>query len=454
MEKFLKKLQEIRENPSIKKKIIFTLLMLALYRLLVFIPVPFVDITTLMSKTMSTTNDSGLWYFVMLLWGSLKEFAIIAVGLAPFINASIIMQLLGSVVPALEELTEQGEAGQQKIQQYTRYLSVPLAFLQSIGMVFFINYLLGGHVISTAPFSLIVTAFTMTVGSVLLMWIGELITEHGISNGTSLLIFASIVSGITQKIYSSMAGADSVLGVFIFMLIIVLGLVILSIFILKSIKEIPVIYARRWKVEESSSLPIPMNPVGMVPIIFSIAFVSFPYLLSKLITQFQPMNTKLVGMANWIEANLNIYTQQPWIPAIILYFALIIVFTFFYTLIVFSPERIADNIQKRGGFVPGIRPWKETAKYINGILMHLCLWWGAGLAFIGVYSYILNYIPFIQNLVQTLGSLPVVVTGSGVIIIVWVVQDIMSKVKTDMLMQRYDKIDLDSVSKNLNQLNN
>ena len=445
MEKFLKKLQEIRENPSIKKKIIFTLVMLALYRLLVFVPVPFVNITALMAKTVSTGN-SGVGYFIMLLWWSLDQFALIAVWLAPFINASIIMQLLGSVVPQLEELTEQGEAGQQKIQQYTRYLSVPLAFLQSIGMVFFINYLLGGNVISTTPVNLILTAFTMTVWSVLLMWIGELITENGISNGTSLLIFSSIVSGITQKIYSSMAGSNNFVGVTLFMLIIVLGLILLSIFILKSIKEIPVIYARRGKVEESSSLPIPMNPVGMVPIIFSIAFVSFPYLLSKLITQFQPMNTRLVGMANWIEANLNIYTQQPWIPAIVLYFILIIVFTFFYTLIVFSPERISDNIQKRGGFIPGIRPGKETAKYINGILMHLCLWWGAGLAFIGIYSYLLNYIPFIQTLVQSLWSLPVVVTGSGVIIIVWVVQEIMSKIKTDMLMQRYDKIDLSSLN--------
>lgn len=452
MEKFLKKLQELRENPSIKKKIIFTLVMLALYRLLVFIPVPFVDITALMAST-STATDSWVGYFMMLLWGSLEQFALVAVGLAPFINASIIMQLLGSVVPQLEELTEQGEAGQQKIQQYTRYLSVPLAFLQSIGMVFFINYLLGGHVINTDPITLIVTAFTMTVGSVLLMWIGELITEKGVSNGVSMLIFASIVAGITQKIYSSVAGSTNFVGVILFMLIIVLGLVLLSIFILKSIKEIPIIYARRGRVEESSSLPIPMNPVGMIPIIFSIAFVSFPYLLSKLITQFQPMNTRLVGMANRIEANLNIYTQQPGIPAIVLYFILIIVFTFFYTLIVFSPERISDNIQKRGWFIPGIRPGKETAKYINWILMHLCLWWWAGLAFIGIYSYLLNYIPFIQTLVQSLGSLPVVVTGSGVIIIVGVVQEIMSKIKTDMLMQRYDKIDLGTISKNLSQLN-
>ncbi len=357
MEKFLKKIQEIRENPTIKKKILFTLVILALYRLMVFIPVPFVHISALMTKTLdASATGSGLNYFLMLLGGSFHNFSLIAVGLAPFINASIIMQLLGSVVPKLEELTELGETGQQKIQQITRYLSIPLAFLQSIGMVFFINYLLGGNVISTSLPSVIITALTMTVGSVFLMWMGELITEKGVSNGVSLLIFASIVSGIIQKVYSSVSSSASVWGVVVFMLIIVLVLIILSIFILKSIKEIPIIYARRGKVQESSSLPIPMNPVGMVPIIFSIAFVSLPYLLSKLITQFQPMNTRLVGMANWIEANLNIYAQQPGVLAIIFYFILIVAFTFFYTLIVFSPEKISDNIQKRGGFVPGIRP--------------------------------------------------------------------------------------------------
>lgn len=451
MNKFLTKLQEIRENPTIRKKIIFTLVILAVYRLLVFIPVPFVDISALMTKTVSS-NSSGLWYFLMLLWGSLDQFSIIAVWLAAYINASIIMQLLGSVVPKLEELTELGEQGQQKIAQITRYLAVPLAFLQSIGMVYFINYMLGGNIIATSLPNVILSAVVMTVGSIGLMWLGELITEHGVSNGISLLIFASIVSGMTQKIYSSVAWTSNILGMVIFMLVIVLVLIFLSIFILKSVKEIPVIYARRGKVQESSSLPIPMNPVGMVPIIFSIAFVSFPYLLSKLITQFQPMNTKLVAMANRVEANLNIYSQQPWILAVIFYFILIVAFTFFYTLIVFSPEKISDNIQKRGGFVPGIRPGKETAKYINGILMHLCLRGGVGLALIGVYSYILNYIPFIQDLAQSFGSLPVVVTGSGVIIIVWVVQDIMGKVKSDMMMQRYDKIDLSGVDKKLQSL--
>ncbi|MDD3262325.1 MAG: preprotein translocase subunit SecY [Candidatus Absconditabacteria bacterium] len=451
MQKFIKKVQDIFENKSLKKKIIFTLAMLALYRLLVFIPVPFVDITALMSKTIDATG-SGLGYFVMLLGGALDSFSIIAIGLAPYINASIIMQLMGSVIPKLEELTEQGEAGQQKIQQYTRYLTLPLAFVQGIGMVYFINYMLGGNIIATTLPNIILSAFVMTVGAMGLMWIGELITEKGIGNGVSILIFASIVAGITQQVYGEVSGATNLWGVLVFMLVIVLGLILLSIFILKSTKEIPIIYSRRGKVQESSFLPIPMNPVGMIPIIFSIAFVSFPYLLSKLIVQFQPMNERLMAMANWIEVNLNIYTQNPGPLAILFYFVLIVVFTFFYTLIVFSPDKISDNVQKRGGFIPGIRPGKETAKYINGILMHLCLWGGIGLALVGIYSYIWTYIPFVQDIIQAIGSLPMVVTGSGVIIIVGVVTEIINKVKTEMLMQKYDSSDLDKLSENINKL--
>lgn len=198
----------------------------------------------------------------------------------------------------------------------------------------------------------------------------------------------------------------------------VLGLILLTIFILKSQKNIPIVYARQGKVQETSSLPIPLNPVGMVPIIFAIAFVTFPYLFSRLIVQFQPTNVNLMAVANWIEANFNIYAQQPAWLAILFYFLLIVVFTFFYTLIVFSPERIADNIQKRGGFIPGIRPGDETAKYINKIIMHLCLWGGIGLAFVGAYTYLINMIPFIQDIVVALGSVPTVVTGSGIVIMV------------------------------------
>lgn len=451
MSKFRKKFNSIISNKSLMKKIWFTLWILALYRLLVHIPVPFVNIDNLMGQIWAISS-SGLWYLVMMMWWSLDNFSIIAIWLSPYINASIIMQLLWSVIPSLEQLTEEWEAWQQKINQYTRYLSIPLAFLQWIGMVFFINYSLWGNVIDTSAGTLILAALAMTIGSVLLMRLWELITEKWIANGISILIFSSIVAWITQSVYGSFSGTSNIWWMLIFMLVIVLVLIVLSIFILKSVKEIPIIYARKGKVQESSILPIPMNPVWMIPIIFAMAFVSFPYLLSKIIVQFQPMNDRLVHIADWIEANLNIYSQQPGWVAVLLYFTLIVAFTFFYTLIVFSPEKMSDNIQKRWGFVPGIRPWKETSWYINKILMHLCLWWWLWLALVGIYSYILNYIPFVQNLVASLWSLPVVVTWSWVIIIVWVVQEIINKVETDLIMQRYEKYDAEEVNKSLREL--
>jgi len=348
MATILKTLHDIWFSKIIRKKILITLGLLALYRLLVFLPVPFVDVANLMSHSASTTG--GLQYFAMLLGGTLEQFSMIAVGLGAYINASIIMQLLTAVVPALEDLQEQGEAGTQKIAQYTRWITLPLAFLQGIGMTYFMNYILGGQIINVQNFGLVLlSAFVLSVGAIMLMYIGELITENGISNGISLIIFSSIISGIVSKVYTDVAAASSNwIGVVIFMLVIVLGLIFLSVLILKTVKEIPVVYAKQGKVQESSKLPIPLNPVGMVPIIFAIAFVTFPYLISQMITKFGGASTGLLETAKWIEGNFNIYNQQPAIYAIVAYFILIVVFTFFYTMIVFNPERMADNIQKRG----------------------------------------------------------------------------------------------------------
>ena len=436
LKKFNKKVWEIFWNKKIRNKILFTLFVLAIYRLLVFIPVPFADISVLMSQTLNSGSDFG--YFVMLLWWALDQFSFIAIWISPYITASIIMQLLWVVLPSVEELTEQGEVWHAKINQYTRYLTFPLAFLQGIGSVYLINSMLGWAAISTDIGTVLLAGFVMAVGSIMLMWMWELITEKWVSNGISMLIFSSIVAWITQQVYGSLASSTSVVGVLIFMLVIVLVLVVLSILIIKSIKEIPIIYAKQGKAQQSSLLPIPMNPVGMVPIIFAMAFVSFPQLLAKLITQFQPGNWRLVSVANWIDAHFNIYAQNPWVWAVLLYVVFIVLFTFFYAMITFSPDRIADNIQKRGCFIPGIRPGKATAKYINGILMHLCFWWWLWLAVVGIYTYILQWIPFIQQLVESIWSLPVVVTWSWVIIIVWVVQEIINKIQWDLVMQKYE----------------
>ena len=421
------------------KKIYFTLGILAIYRLLIFIPVPFVDISSLMNQTVDAWAAGGFGYLVMLMWGALENFAIIAIWVSPYITASIILQLLTSVVPSLEELTEQWEVGHNKINQYTRFLTVPMAFLQWIWMTFLMNSMLGGNAVSTDIVTVLLVAFVLTVGAVMLMWLWELITEKWVSNGISLLIFASIVSGIFQKWYNSLTAWTDWVYVLLFMVAIVLVLILLSVFILKSTKEIPVIYTRSGKVQQSSVLPIPMNPVWMVPIIFAMAFVSFPYLCFQLMANFMPGNMKVKAISDWITWNLNIYSSNPGWLAILCYVILIVAFTFLYAMITFSPDRISDNIQKRWGYVPWIRPWKATAKYINGVLMHLCLWWGLGLAVIACYTYIFNWIPFLQNIATALGGLPTVVTGSGIIIIVWVVQELINKISTDMVMKRYEK---------------
>ena len=436
----MRKVNEIVSNKTIMKKIWFTIGILAIYRLLVFIPVPFVDISSLMSQTIDSWAAGGFGYLVMLMWGALENFAIIAIWVSPYITASIILQLLTSVVPSLEELTEQWEVGQNKINQYTRLLTVPMAFLQWIWMTYLMNSMLWWNAVATTSFTtVLLVAFVLTVGAVWLMWLWELITEKWVSNGISLLIFASIVSWIFQKWYNSLTAWQAWYWVLLFMIAIVLVLIILSIFILKSTKEIPVIYTRSGKVQQSSILPIPMNPVGMVPIIFAMAFVSFPYLCFQLLHNFMPMNEKLASISNWIELHLNIYSTQPGWIAILCYVVLIVAFTFLYAMITFSPDRISDNIQKRWWYIPWIRPWKATAKYVNWVLMHLCLWWWLWLALIACYTYIFNWIPFLQNIATALWGLPTVVTGSWVIIIVWVVQELINKIQTDMVMKRYEK---------------
>jgi len=424
-------------NPVLRSKLLFTIAMLALYRLFVHIPVPFADVSVIMGATGQISNQA-IGYFAMLLWWSLENFSIVAVGLAPYINASIMMQLLGSLVPKIEELQEQGEQWQKIISQYTRLLSIPLAFVQGIGMVYLINEIIPGAIVTSDITVLLWSAFAMTVWSVMLMWIGELITEYGIANGTSILIFSSIVAGLWWSILNSVTTTAKPFQYVIFVLVVILILVLLSVLLIKTLKEIPIIYARQGKVQQTSVLPFPLNPVGMVPIIFAIAFASFPYLISQIILKLGTNTHWVARGAEWIDVNFNIYVQNPSMLVIVFYFALIIFFTFFYAIIQFNPEKIADNIQKRGWFIPSVRPGIETVQYINKILMHLCFWWGLGLGVLGIYNYVINYIPFIQQIVQSVGSIPAIVTWSGIIIVVWVVQELINKIQSEMVMGKYD----------------
>ena len=298
-------------------------------------------------------------------------------GLGPFINASIVTQLLTVVVPHFEELQELGEQGQQQLQRYMRYMTFPFAFVQSIGMVFFINSLMGGVIDTTSWTIVLFAAFTMAVGAMIVLFLADWITEKGLTNGTSLIIFASIISGMVTQLFStftSLTSTSAFWSMLIFVVLTVGALTVASIFILKSYQQIPVIYARQGKIQETSKLPIPLNPVGMIPIIFSMAFVSFPYIISQFATSLGYPSDTMKYWANWIQMNFNIYVEKPALPVLIFYFLLIILFTYFYSLITFNPDKMADNIQQRGGFIPGIRPGHETAEYIKRTLNHLSVW--------------------------------------------------------------------------------
>jgi len=444
----LNTIKHIITSKSIRNKILFTIAILIIYRFFVFVPVPFVDIDALHNfvnqLNQSNSGDGqGMQFLAMLMGWYLEKFSILALGLIPFINASIILQLLTVVIPHLEELKEEWETGNIKIQQYTRWLTLPLAFLQAIGMVYLMSHYMKG-VIDTSSFSIVLSAaFALTVGTILLIWLGEMITEKGISNGISLLIFASIVSGMTSAFmkFTWSANKDTLFAILLFIILIVLVLIVLSILLIRTRKEIPITYAKAWKIQETAVLPIPLNPVWMIPIIFAMAFVSFPYLFGQIIVKFKD-TPWTEAIKKFTETYLNILSTNPHYVAVILYFILIVLFTFFYAWVTFKPEKMAEQIQKRGGYIPGIRPGEDTAKYLNDVLMHLCFWGGIGLGLIGIYTYVLNWIPFIQDIIRSwqLDTVPVIVSGAWIIIIVWVVQEIINKLNADLLMEKYSKI--------------
>lgn len=438
----LSTIKHIVTSKNIRNKILFTIAILILYRFFVFMPVPFVDIDAL--KNAVSWSTWWMEFFAMLMGWSLEKFSLVALWLIPFINASIIMQLFTVVVPKLEELKEEWETWTMKIQQYTRRLTLPLAFMQAIWMVYLISSYIP-WVIDTWNFWIVLsTAFILTFWTILLIWLGEMITEKGISNGISLLIFASIISWMTSSFmnFINPGSWTNLWSILVFIFVIMFVLIVLAVLLIRTRKEIPITYARAGKIQETAILPIPLNPVWMIPIIFSMAFVSFPYLLGNIIYKLNPTSPWAESFKNLVENYLNIYTNNPHILAVWLYFLLIIMFTFFYSWVIFKPEKMAEQIQKRWGYIPWIRPWDDTARYINDILSHLSFWWGIWLAFIGIYTYVVNWIPFIQDTVRSwwLDAVPIVVSWAWIIIVVWVTQEIVNKINADLLMEKYSKI--------------
>ena len=410
------------KSPSIKKKLIVTAVVLVVFRLTAHIPAAGIDRESLASLFSSSPLLSLLDVFS---GGTLANFSIMALGLNPYINASIILQLLSYVVPKLEELTKEGEYGQEKINQYTRILTIPLATLQAFAMY---SLLRSQGIISTlSPGALTALIFTMTAGTVFAVWLGELISEYGFKNGISFLIFAGIVSRlpITLGQSISVVQTQDLLKVLIFLAltIVVIGLII---FVNEATRQIPIQYARSARFVSSrvpSYLPLRLNQAGVIPIIFAVSLVLLPSMAGQFLA-----GSSNSQIANFASTLTSIFSPQSVIYNVV-YFLLVFGFTYFYTAIVFNPEKIYENIQKGGGFIPGIRPGSATAKYLSFVLSRITLVGGIFLGFIAVLP------SFFQN---SIGVANLAIGGTGVLIVVSVVLELTRELEGELVTRKYE----------------
>jgi preprotein translocase subunit SecY len=424
MNTFLTALSNSWKTPELRRKIVITLVLFVIFRLFAHIPIPGIDRVKLASLF---SQNQFLGLLDIFSGGTLVNFSVLALGLNPYINASIILQLLTIVFPKLEELSKEGDFGREKINQYTRFITVPLAIVQSIGMYLLLRN--QGIVQTLNPLTLLSIVLTMTAGTVFVMWIGELITEYGVGNGISLLIFAGIVGRLPVSLgqTASVLQPEAITNVILFgviALIVIAG----TVFMNEAVRRIPVHYARRIRGNKIyggnvSYLPLRVNQAGVIPIIFAVSLVLLPSLLGGFLQQLHNPIMANIGRLFTSLFNPNSVSYN------VIYFLLVIGFTYFYTAITFNPGKIATEIQKYGGFIPGIRPGSPTANYLNYILTRITL---AGALFLGI----LAVFPSIARGISGVSTL--LVGGTGVLIVVSVVLETVKALEAQLVMRNYD----------------
>lgn len=410
------------KTPSIRKKLLITAIILVVFRLAGHIPAAGINHATLTALFNGSPLLSLLDIFS---GGTLANFSILALGLNPYINASIIFQLLGYVIPSLEALQKEGEYGQEKINQYTRLLTVPLAAAQAFGMYALLR---GQKVIPNLdPLALLGLVITMTAGTVFAVWLGELISEYGFKNGVSILIFTGIVARlpVTLGQSASVFQSQDLLKVVLFIVVavIIIGLII---FISDAARQIPIHYAKRRTgstLAMSSYLPLRLNQAGVIPIIFAVSLVLLPSLLGQFLA-----NVPNIAVANFAR-NLSAAFNPSGSLYNIVYFFLVFGFTYFYTAVVFNPEKISEDLQKGGGFIPGIRPGKETEKYLSYVLTRLTL---VGGAFLGAVAVLPS---FFKGFV---GASNLAIGGTSILIVVSVALELIREIEGELVMGKYE----------------
>ena len=411
--------------PELRKKILFTLAILALYRFGAYVPVPGIPF----HEFATAFQDTGVAMTMLDLFtgGALSNFSVFSLGIMPYITASIIMQLMQGVIPAVGRWAREGDTGRRKITQVTRYLTLGLGLINAVGyLLLFKSPAYGVQFSTEVPEALtnIIIVFTLVAGTAFIMWMGELITQRGIGNGMSLIIFVSIVSRVPSAIFSS-ATLTNDLGTGIALTIVILAVVLvcipLIIFVERAQRRIPVNYAKRVQGRkmmggQSTYIPLKVNAAGVIPVIFASCIIYFPAQLAAIFNV-----DWLTTFANWCSTGwLN------WLLTV----ALIVFFAYFYTSMVFNPEETADNIRKQGGFIPGVRPGTATVQYIKNVINRVTLPGGIFIALIAVVPTIIFY--FTNNqLIQAFG-------GTSILIMIGVALDTMSKVESQLKMYNYE----------------
>jgi len=420
------KFLQIWKAKDLRDSVIFVLAMLVIFRFAAHIPIPGVNTADLKNFFQ---NNPVLGFVNVFAGGGMENFSIIMMGIAPYITSSIIFQLLAMIIPKLEEMQKE-ESGRQKINMWTRYATVPLAAMQAFGMISLLRQSKAINIASFSGFDLVSMIITITAGTVFLMWIGELISEKKIGNGISLLIFAGIVASLPKSISQAVLTLDQVqittLIVFgLVAILTIIGVVIIN----EGQRNIPVQYARQIRGNRAyggtnSHLPLRVNMAGVIPIIFAISVVMFPPMIAQ---YFQ--HAKTAWIANFSQWTITVFNDQ--LVYAILYFILVFVFTYFYTEVIFHPERIAENLQKQGGFIPGIRPGKHTSDYLSSTTYKIILVGALFLAIVAVLPLVVKAFTGIQALA---------IGGTSILIVVSVVIEMIKQIQAQLTMRDYDGI--------------
>ena len=450
----LEKFSNIFRIPDLRNRLLFTLAMLAVYRLGAHIPTPGVD-TKLLAQFFNQTSGSALGLVDLFSGGNLRKLTIFALGIMPYITASIIFQLLTVIYEPLAKLQKEGEIGRRKITQWTRYLTVVLGGVQSFAIAMTLSHGSGGgqsYVLNPGPGFVMMTVLTLTTGTAFIMWLGEQITDRGVGNGMSLLIFAGIVDGLPRGVQDLIEKARTqAFGAFtipalVLLVVAMIAVVAFIVFVERSERRIPVQYAkrivgRRLMGGQSTHLPLKVNSGGVMPVIFASSILSAPLLFAS---------SNFVRSHPWLSRTFDaLHAGEPWYE--ILSMAAIVFFAYFYISIVFRPDDIADNMRKYGGFIPGIRPGRRTSDYINDILTRITL---VGALYLIVITLIPQFLIsgiHLENL-WLVGSvfekMPTWVThglglnfyfgGTSLLIVVGVAMDTVNQVESQLIMRHYE----------------